>query len=318
MAALSPIEVIYVLIALAGVLAILAPLNGVLVRFRVNYSGRKSLQLHELDSNGTAAPRPSPIVKTYYDMFRRVDRLEGVAGLFKGSMPTVIQILGVTILVALFVDPRKSRWLKARAPIAEILISLLYTSIMLIATLPIRVISNRAIITPMKLGYLNPGHALRVLLTATELKRPWTIYFTPGLLAAEALHSMTIVFILGPLRRGLLPQFSKACASFDGVSAGNIALYTVSTLFITAIITPLEVIATRLSVQRNGVDAEYSSIQQNVDGPGREEVVGLRDKGDPYLGFADCAKRIIHEEGVMTLYRGWWLTFLWNWGTTFI
>lgn len=36
----------------------------------------------------------------------------------------------------------------------------------------------------------------------------------------------------------------------------------------------------------------------------------LRNDKDPYLGLVDCAKRIIDEEGLRALYRGWWLTML--------
>ena len=38
--------------------------------------------------------------------------------------------------------------------------------------------------------------------------------------------------------------------------------------------------------------------------------LSLRSEGDPYLGLVDCAKRIVTEEGWMTLYRAWWVTFL--------
>ena len=36
----------------------------------------------------------------------------------------------------------------------------------------------------------------------------------------------------------------------------------------------------------------------------------LRHEKDPYLGFMDCAKRIIDEEGWQTFYRAWWVTVL--------
>lgn len=36
----------------------------------------------------------------------------------------------------------------------------------------------------------------------------------------------------------------------------------------------------------------------------------LRHERDPYLGFVDCTKRIIDEEGWQTLYRAWWVTVL--------
>ena len=44
----------------------------------------------------------------------------------------------------------------------------------------------------------------------------------------------------------------------------------------------------------------------------------LRSEGDPYLGLVDCAKRIVAEEGWMTLYRAWWVTFLGGFGSSFV
>jgi hypothetical protein len=38
--------------------------------------------------------------------------------------------------------------------------------------------------------------------------------------------------------------------------------------------------------------------------------LSLRSEDDPYLGFTDCATRIIHEEGYGTLLRAWWLVAL--------
>lgn len=36
----------------------------------------------------------------------------------------------------------------------------------------------------------------------------------------------------------------------------------------------------------------------------------LRNEDDPYIGFVDCVKRIVNEEGYRTLFRAWWLVFL--------
>jgi len=81
----------------------------------------------------------------------------------------------------------------------------------------------------------------------------------------------------------------------------------------------LEVIATRLAIQRNHASSEYNSVSQEVEDDGEdtveysgtdEDVIGLRHEGDPYTGLVDCAKRIIDEEGIMTLYRAWWVTLL--------
>lgn len=36
----------------------------------------------------------------------------------------------------------------------------------------------------------------------------------------------------------------------------------------------------------------------------------LRHEKDPYLGFVDCVKNIITEEGFGALYRAWWITLV--------
>jgi len=52
--------------------------------------------------------------------------------------------------------------------------------------------------------------SLRLLLTPTERRRPWILYLTPGLMAAELIHVAIIVLFLGPLRRFLLPELSQS------------------------------------------------------------------------------------------------------------
>ncbi|KAH8980489.1 hypothetical protein EDB86DRAFT_2979821, partial [Lactarius hatsudake] len=42
-----------------------------------------------------------------------------------------------------------------------------------------------SIITPYQLPYFRPLHSLRVLLTPTERRKPWVLYLTPGLFAAD-------------------------------------------------------------------------------------------------------------------------------------
>ena len=43
----------------------------------------------------------------------------------------------------------------------------------------------------------------------------------------------------------------------------------------------------------------------------------LRHEADPYVGLVDCAKRMVDEEGIQTLYRAWWLTLLSGLGSAF-
>jgi len=144
-------------------------------------------------------------------------------------------------------------------------------------------------------------------------------------MAAEILHITVIVLVLGPLRKVLLPNLRNP-SGFKELSVMKLILYTITAALCTAVLTPLEVITTRLVIQRNHASAEFNSVHQEVDGDEEqaeeygsdEEVIGLREEGDSYLGLVDCAKRIIEEEGVMTLYRAWWLSLFGVWANAFV
>ncbi|PPQ63995.1 hypothetical protein CVT24_009424 [Panaeolus cyanescens] len=304
--------------ALAVSLGIFVPLTGVLVRFRANYNP-KGLQL---DSEGGATPHTGPVIKSYFAMFSRVRRLEGWSGLYKGLMPTAISTLFVSIIILLFVDTNQPRHGRYRAPEVGIIGTLLYSVGMLVISLPTAIITYRAITTPHKLPYFNLSAALQVLLTPTERKRPWILYMTPGLLAAELLHICLVVLFLGPIRRLLVPELSDPTSSPKSVSAFKLFVYMIFVCLTVVALAPLEVIATRLAIQRNhsstGQDVEDNSIEEQFEySSPDEDVIGLRHEGDPYIGLTDCAKRIIDEEGLTTLYRAWWITLLGGLGSTF-
>lgn len=83
---------------------------------------------------------------------------------------------------------------------------------------------------------------------------------------------------------------------------------------------PLEVVATRLSVQPNNAAGDhYSAVGQGEEMPegveycgSGEDVIGLRPTSEPYENALDCARKIVQEEGASSLYRGWWWTGLGN------
>ncbi|KAG9079616.1 hypothetical protein FRC06_007627 [Ceratobasidium sp. 370] len=84
----------------------------------------------------------------------------------------------------------------------------------------------------------------------------------------------------------------------------------------TVILCPLEVLATRLSVQRNHPTTD---VDRAIDGSSdptpdyigeEEDVIALRSEEDPYRGLLDCGKRIVGEEGAGSLFRAWWLTMV--------
>jgi hypothetical protein len=133
--------------------------------------------------------------------------------------------------------------------------------------------SPRSITTPHKLPYLKPVQSLRVLLTPTERRRPWILYLTPGLLAAEVLHISIVVLALGPLRRLLVPALSpKTEQTLANISVVKLSIYLAIVILGTVVLTPLEVIATRLAIQRNHASSEYNSVSQEVDGDADETV----------------------------------------------
>lgn len=133
-----------------------------------------------------------------------------------------------------------------------------------------------------------------MLLTPTERRRPWTIWLTPGLMAAEASHIIYVVVILKSIRRLLLPALSTGgvptAADFPPVQLG---VYFALVVLSTAVLTPLEVISTRLAIQRNHAAPEYNSVVQEAEGDAEEsaEYAGAEEDviGCVYLQFASRA-----------------------------
>lgn len=81
--------------------------------------------------------------------------------------------------------------------------------------------------------------------------------------------------------------------------------------------TPLYVIGTRLSIQPNvgEGDADLGERQGLLPivlercGNG-EDVVRLRPTSEPYRGLLDCERKLVSEEGMGSLFRGWAWTAL--------
>lgn len=310
-------DLILIFLSLGISLAIVVPLTGVLVRFRANFNP-KALQL---DAEGGAVPHTGPVINSYFSMMARVWRHEGAQGFYKGYMPTLMSTSFVTLLIVIFMGPFNLRRGNYNAPNASLLGTLIYSIGMVFISLPTTIITYRSITTPHKLGFFDLTKALHTILTPTERKKPWILYLTPGLLAAEMLHIGVVILILSPFHRLLLPTIGKPIFSLDltEISLWKVAVYFVIVTLATAILAPLEVIATRLAIQRNHASSEYNSVSQETEGDGEEsveysgaveDVIGLRHEGDPYNGLVDCAKRIVDEEGISALYRAWWITLL--------
>jgi len=310
------VDLLIIVVGLAVSLLITVPITGALVRLRANYNP-KGLQL---DDEGVVHPYTGPQLTSFFGMFARVKRLEGWPGLYKGLMPHLITAVIMTAFAFVFYDSSGPRHHgMANAPRAGPFGVLMYSIFWMIVTLPAMIISYRSVTTPYKLPYFAPRSSLRVLLTPTERRRPWLLYLTPGLLPAQFITVAYGILGLRTLRHFLLPSYRPGADLPEGFTPLRFGLYFIVVIVSTAILCPLEVIATKLAIQRNHASAEFNSVLQEEEGDAEEaveyagaeeDVIGLRHERDPYTGLVDCAKRIAQEEGPAALYRAWWLTML--------
>ncbi|KAJ4467938.1 mitochondrial carrier domain-containing protein [Lentinula edodes] len=304
-------EIITLLVSLAVSFAIFVPLTGVLVRFRAQYNPR-GLQL---DVDGTPQPHTGPVIRSYFAMMKRVYRIEGWAGLYKGLMPTLLSTLFVTGVILTFMDTPSPSHGRYHAPNTSLLGTLFYSIIMMLISLPTSIITYRyaKFVSECGLGLIDIS--FRAILTPTERRKPWILYLTPGLLASEVLHIVIVVVGLGPLRRLLLPK--PELGSYPDYSLTKLGIYIVVVLITTAVLSPLEVMSIRLAIQRNHASAEYNSVSQEIEGDAEDNTEFSGNEEDVitfvrlcYLGLVDCAKRMVDEEGFSSMYRAWWITLL--------
>ncbi|GAB1522176.1 hypothetical protein RhiTH_005288 [Rhizoctonia solani] len=326
---------VFVLVMLGPIaigLAISVPIAGAIVRLRANYTP-KGLQLNqEEDINGSShvAPeaRVGPAVDGIINMGRRIFRLEGWPGFYKGFMPALVSTVLLTWWAILTIPghakykPRSSMHI----PATGVFRGLLYGFGSLAVSIPYEILFNRAVCTPHRLPWFRPMEALRIILTPYELRKPWVLYLTPGLLAARMLIVVWVVAIARIVRAMLLPSLSDGLSSAHDtddqnrmtkfLNMTNFTIFVLFSMSSTAILCPLEVLATRLSVQRNHPTTDADCAIDGMADPAadyigeEEDVIALRSEEDPYIGLADCARRMIDEEGISSLFRAWWLTMI--------
>lgn len=233
-------------------------------------------------------------------------------------------------------------------PRASLLQSLVYGLFMTMVAIPFGIIANRfvffspppthlltltfcrAITTPHRLPVNSPRTSIRLLLTSYERRHPWVLYLTPGLVAGQLLHILFISLVSRLVRAVLVPTLANGLdsATEDGTIV-KLSTFRLSVFILfqalagTAVLSPLEVMTERLSVQRNYTpgaefeeeDAELAAVQGEgvVEYAGQgEDVLNLRSNSgeEPYKGLRHCWQRIVQEEGMATLFRAWWLTML--------
>ena len=188
---------------------------------------------------------------------------------------------------------------KYSAPTTGIIGLAIYSLFMMVITLPVVIITNRYVIspiigyymiltlskrtvtTPHKLPWFNALYCFRILLTPTECRRPWTLFLAPGLLLSETISLVYIVLVLQPVRRVIFPNYpgtTEGSTITDDFTWYRVLFWVLVVVISTAILCPLEVISTRLSIQRNNgggapeetavptEEPEYAAPEEDVIG----------------------------------------------------
>lgn len=313
-------------------LAISVPIAGAIVRLRANYTP-KGLQLNQeedINESSHVAPeaRVGPAVNGIINMVRRIYRLEGWPGFYKGYMTALASTMLLTIWAVLTI-PGHAKYRprgQMHIPATGIIRGLLYGFGALIVSIPYEILFNRAVCTPHRLPWFRPMESLRIILTPYEVRKPWVLYLTPGLVAARMLIVVWVVAVARIVRAMLLPSLADGLGNARDaedqnrmtkhLNPTNVMIFLLFSMSSTAVLCPLEVLATRLSVQRNHPSTDADVAIDGMADPAadyigeEEDVIALRSEEDPYLGLVDCARRMIDEEGPGSLFRAWWLTML--------
>ncbi|KAJ7111772.1 hypothetical protein C8R44DRAFT_677361 [Mycena epipterygia] len=285
--------------SLGLIFGITIPFVGVLVRYRANYTPKAGAV--RLDGEDGLAAAPSSDSISYFGMMKRVYRIEGWAGLYKGIMPSIIaSLIAIVMLVPVSVVlasghrtmPHGRVYLPAQSVMWSITFAL--STIPVLLLVPLTIITNRAFTTPHKLAAFAPKAALRVLLSPAERAQPLRLYLAPGVALALVLEAF-VTPVLSLLRYVAEPHLAPIPALAVGLPV--LALATV-------LVTPLEVMVARLTLQRRGLDFEIEPT------PDTEAVMDFRTQAPPYTSLLDCGRTMVAEEGWRVLFRAWWLTAL--------
>ena len=105
--------------------------------------------------------------------------------------------------------------------------------------------------TPRRLPFFGPFYSLRILFTPLERRRPLTVVRTPGLLVTQFLRIFCSIAGVSCLSLVLLLRYNLA--------PWTLVLLTAAALLSYAAACPLEVMSTKLAVQRNNAAVDLGS-----------------------------------------------------------
>ncbi|KDN40616.1 hypothetical protein K437DRAFT_250029 [Tilletiaria anomala UBC 951] len=286
---IDAIAVLFVIIfSIALGLGISQPFQGALIRLRANYLP-KAVSLDNVLEDGAASSRHAfaefiqsseaksaakigPVVPGIFAMMRRTKRLEGWAGLYKGSVPTVIQLVWLWIITWVVFDSTSSgfggSYRAAPAGPGNFAFwgNLVFMLLLSFAALPLNVISFRVIVHPRILPLNKPMANLQEILSYSELRNPLKLYTIPGLATATVLHigwigiaTRIMRHLLVPMLGGLdVPEpikpgettFSGPTSDTKKYSTIGLVMFFLWNLASLPVLAPIECAMVRLSTQR--------------------------------------------------------------------
>ena len=137
-------------------------------------------------------------------------------------------------------------------------------------------------------------YSLRMLLTPTERRKPWVLYLTPGLLTAHIIHIVYVTLGVRTIRRFLLPElYTPRVPNVKFMPRGRLAAFLALLIGSTAILTPLDIITTRLAIQRNHAASELIAVvPENEDGGEANKYAGAEED---VIGFEEVLQRQIEQ-----------------------
>ncbi|KAL0064255.1 hypothetical protein AAF712_008840 [Marasmius tenuissimus] len=318
--------VLFFLVSFFISLAILVPLSGALVRWRVHYNPRR-IQLEDAEDQDDAPPNRT--VTGFFSTLRRIYVVEGFSGYYKGLIPNILgSLFGMIVTFATLAY-------LAHHGFSGIIYSVWLCSVVVLhlaIDIPIQILTIRAIITPYKLPWTKPSFGYKMLLSPIERRQPWKLYLLPGILISHLVQLLVGAFI-GQLS-GYLTWSLTASQGLEGWMK-VVVLRLIFAVIPATFLAPWKIVQARLAVQRTRANgdgdanvaadadvAEEASVVEDtsvaepdtssvgVEPYSTEDVINLRDAEEPYAGLVDCFKKIVVEEGRRTLFRAWWIYFI--------
>ncbi|KAF7350144.1 hypothetical protein MVEN_01316800 [Mycena venus] len=282
-------------------LGITMPFTGVLVRYRANYRPKRGV--HLADENEAYETRAE--ADSYFGMMRRVHRIEGWAGLYKGIMPSIIATLIAMVAISPFaiflsmghrVLPGGRVVISTPSGLVLWILSFAFAVIPAILVIPMQIITNRSPPSAPKprSSSSSPPPSARTHGSSTSPRAS----ASPSSSRASSPPTLALVLRLVP---GLYvsPRLPALLASLPVVA------------LMTLLLTPLQVMGARLTLQRLGAASDGAPDADAAAAPpayGEEEVMEFRTQEAPYTGLIDCGRQMVEEEGWRALLRAWWVT----------